>query len=34
MDNLKNLKRVSYKEFEQNAFNPYWNGWKTLIEIE
>ena len=34
MDNLKNLKRVYYKDFEQNAFNPYWSGWKTLVEIE
>ena len=30
----ENLKRVYYKDFEQNAFNPYWSGWKTLIEIE
>ena len=30
----KNLKRVYYKDFEQNAFNPTWSGWKTLIEIE
>lgn len=30
----ENLKRVYYKEFEQNAFNPTWSGWKTLIEIE
>ena len=29
-----NLKRVYYKDFEQNAFNPTWSGWKTLIEIE
>ena len=34
MENLNNLKRVSYKDFEQNAFNPCWSGWKTLIEIE
>ena len=34
MENLNNLKRVSYKELEQNAFNPTWSGWKTLIEIE
>lgn len=30
----ENLKRVYYKDFEQNAFNPTWSGWKTLIEIE
>lgn len=30
----ENLKRVYYKEFEQNAFNPTWSGWRTLIEIE
>ena len=28
------LKRVYYKDFEQNAFNPTWSGWRTLIEIE
>ena len=31
---IDNLKRVYYKDFEQNAFNPSWNGWKVLIEIE
>ena len=30
----ENLKRVYYKDFEQNAFNPTWSGWRTLIEIE
>lgn len=30
----ENLKRVYYKDFEQNAFNPTWSGWKTLIDIE
>lgn len=30
----ENLKRVYYKDFEQNAFNPAWSGWRTLIEIE
>ena len=30
----ENLKRVYYKDFEQNAFNPTWRGWRTLIEIE
>ena len=30
----ENLKKVYYKDFEQNAFNPTWSGWKTLIEIE
>ena len=30
----ENLKRVYYKDFEQNAFNPTWSVWRTLIEIE
>ena len=30
----ENLKKVYYKDFEQNAFNPTWSGWRTLIEIE
>ena len=30
----ENLKRVYYKDFEQNAFNPTWSGWRTWIEIE
>ena len=30
----ENLKRVYYKDFEQNALNPTWSGWRTLIEIE
>ena len=30
----ENLKRVYYKDFEQNAFNPTWSGWRTLIDIE
>lgn len=34
IDNLKNVKKVSYKDFEQNAFNPSWSGWRDLIEIE
>lgn len=26
--------KVSYKEFEKNAMNPYWTGWNDLFKIE